>query len=150
MGYKSLFDREGLEVEENREIFFDDITALIRNFKYKLRLSQYFNKEKDPDKVATEISYAYVIQYILYKTLVDNDYSDKRQEFLGRFKEVHKSLKANVFGEVLTQATHIAEYISENLYRPFSAEQRYIEERLNEIKRQTKNLHIEHLVHVLY
>ncbi|GAH43820.1 unnamed protein product, partial [marine sediment metagenome] len=59
-------------------------------------------------------------------------------EFLGRFKEVYKSLKGKVFGEVLTQATHIAEYISENLYRPFSAEQRYIEERLNEIKRQTK------------
>ncbi len=135
---KSLFDREGLEVELYRETFFDDITALIRNFKYKLRLSQYFNKEKDPDKVATEISYAYVIQYILYKTLVDNDYADKKDEFLQRFKEVHKSLKANVFGEVLTQATHIAEYISENLYRPFSAEQKYIEERLNEIKRQTK------------
>ncbi len=138
MGSKSLFDKKGLEVEENREIFFDDITKLIRDFKYKLRLSQYFNKEKDPDKVATEISYAYVIQYILYKTLVDNDYSNKKEEFLGRFKEVHKSLKANVFGEVLTQATHIAEYISENLYRPFSAEQKYIEERLNEIQRQTK------------
>lgn len=138
MGSKSLFDKEGLEVEENREIFFDDITKLIRDFKYKLRLSQYFNKEKDPDKVATEISYAYVIQYILYKTLVDNDYSNKKEEFLGRFKEVYKSLKAKIFGEVLTQATHISEYISENLYRPFSAEQRYIEERLNEIKRQTK------------
>jgi len=135
---KSLFDREGLEVEQHREMFFDDITALIRNFKYKLRLSKYFNKEKFPDKVATEISYAYVIQYILYKTLVDNDYSDKKKEFLGRFKEVRKSLNANIFGEVLTQATYIAEYISENLYRPFSAEQKYIEERLNEIKRQTK------------
>lgn len=138
MGSKTLFDKEGLQVEENREIFFDDITRLIREFKYKLRLSQYFNKEKNPDKVATEISYAYVIQYILYKTLVDNDYRDKKDEFLGRFKEVFKSLKGKVFGEVLTQATHIAEYISENLYRPFSAEQRYIEERLNEIKRQTK------------
>jgi hypothetical protein len=135
---KSLFDREGLEVELYREMFFDDITELIRNFKNKLRLSQYFNKEKDPDKIATEISYAYVIQYILYKTLVDNNYSNKKEEFLGRFKEVHKSLKAKVFGEVLTQATYIAEYISENLYRPFSAEQKYIEERLNEIKRQTK------------
>ncbi|MFA6175431.1 MAG: N-6 DNA methylase [Phycisphaerae bacterium] len=135
---KSLFDREGLEVELYREMFFDDITELIRNFKTKLRLSQYFNKEKDPDKVATEISYAYVIQYILYKTLVDNDYSDKKEEFLGRFKEVHKSLKAEIFGEVLTQATYIAEYISENLYRPFSAEQEYIEERLTEIKRQTR------------
>ena len=132
MGSKSLFDKEGLEVEENRETFFDDITKLIRDFKYKLRLSQYFNKEKDPDKVATEISYAYVIQYILYKTLVD------KEEFLERFKEVYKSLKGKVFGEVLTQATHIAEYISENLYRPFSAEQKYIEERLNEISRQTK------------
>ena len=138
MGSKRLFDKGGLEVEENRETFFDDITKLIRDFKYKLRLSQYFIKEMDPDKVATEISYAYVIQYILYKTLVDNDYSNKREEFQGRFKEVLKSLKGNVFGEVLTQATHIADYISENLYRPFSAEQKYIEERLNEIRRQTK------------
>jgi len=139
MGSKSLFDREGLEVEQYREMFFDDITELIRNFKYKLRLSQYFNNEKDPDKVATEISYAYVIQYILYKTLVDDDYSDKKNEFLERFKVVHKSLKEDIFGEVLSQATHIAEYISENLYRPFSAEQQYIEERLKEIKRKTKN-----------
>jgi hypothetical protein len=138
MGSKSLFDKEGLEVEENRETFFDDITKLIRAFKYKLQLAHYFVKEKDPDRVATEISYAYVIQYILYKTLVDNDYSNKKEEFLGRFKEVHKSLKGKVFGEVLTQATHIADYISENLYRPFSAEQKYIEEKLNEIKRQTK------------
>ena len=138
MGSKSLFDKEGLEVEENREIFFDDITKLITDFKYKLRLSQYFSKEKNPDKVATEISYAYLIQYILYKTLVDNDYSNKKEEFLGRFKIVHKSLKATLFGGVLEQATHIAEYISENLYRPFSAEQKYIEDRLNEIKRQTK------------
>jgi hypothetical protein len=135
---RSLFEREGLKIEENREMFFDDITELIRNFKNKLRLSQYFNKEKDPDKVATEISYAYVIQYILYKTLVDDDYSDKKNEFLERFKVVHKSLKENIFGEVLSQATHIAEYISENLYRPFSAEQKYIEERLTEIKRQTR------------
>ena len=136
---RSLFEREGLEIEENREMFFDDITKLIRDFKYKLRLKQYFIKEKDPDKVATEISYAYVIQYILYKTLVDDDYSDKKNEFLERFKVVHKSLKENIFGEVLSQATHIAEYISENLYRPFSAEQQYIEERLKEIKRKTKN-----------
>ena len=135
---RSLFEREGIEVEENREMFFDDITALIRNFKYKLRLSKYFRKDKDPDKVATEISYAYVIQYILYKTLVDDDYSDKKKEFLERFKIVHKSLKAKLFGEVLQQAMYIAEYISENLYRPFSEEQQYIEERLNEIKRQTK------------
>ncbi len=135
---RSLFDRGGLEVEEHREMFFDDITALIRNFKYKLRLSKYFKKDKDPDKVATEISYAYVIQYILYKTLVDNDYSDKKKEFLERFKIVHESLKAKLFGGVLEQATHIAEYISENLYRPFSSEQKYIEERLKEIKKQTK------------
>ena len=134
---RRLFEKEGLEVEENREMFFDDITALITNFKHKLRLSKYFN-EKDPDKVATEISYAYVIQYILYKTLVDNDYSDKKEEFLERFKIVHESLEAKLFGGVLEQATYIAEYISENLYRPFSSEQKYIEERLNEIKRQTK------------
>ncbi|MDD5458812.1 MAG: N-6 DNA methylase [Phycisphaerae bacterium] len=135
----TLFDREGLQVEENREMFFEDITKLIRDFKYKLRLSEYFKKEKDPDKVATEISYAYVIQYILYKTLVDEDYSDKKNEFLERFKIVHKSLKAKLFGGVLAQAKHIANYISKNLYRPFSAEQRYIEERLNEIERKTKN-----------
>ena len=140
MGSKSLSDRDGLEIEQHREMFFDDITALIRNFKYKLQLSQYFNEEKDPDKVAIEISYAYVIQYILYKTLVDDEYSsNKKKEFLERFKIVHESLKAKLFGGVLEQATHIAEYISENLYRPFSAEQRYIEERLTEIRRKTKN-----------
>ena len=86
-GQKSLFEEtEILYVEKFREIFFDDITKLIRGFKNKLGLEGYLTNidKKNREKTAVEITYAYIIQFILYKTLVDNDFGKFKKEFAAK------------------------------------------------------------------
>lgn len=63
-GQSSLFkEEETLKIDENRELFFDDITKLIIHFKDKLGIVGYLqeNGTVDSDKKATEIAYAYII-----------------------------------------------------------------------------------------
>ena len=83
IGQLELFDNP-IYVEGNRMLFFEDITYLIDSFKRKLKLEGYFNGvgEIEKGKKATEITYAYIIQFILYKTLVDNKFAnfEKRYE----------------------------------------------------------------------
>ena len=85
-------ETEQLPVEENRQIFFEDITKLIASFKNKLDIEGYLNglPQKERTKTAVEITYAYIIQFILYKTLVDNEFDDdgtlKDEEFLDCYK----------------------------------------------------------------
>ena len=71
--YLSFFGKEELHIEDYRQLFFEDITTLIRSFRNKLRIEGYFNglDRKEALKKATEITYAYIIQFTLYKTLVD-------------------------------------------------------------------------------
>ena len=67
-GQLSLVKQETLPVEHNRQMFFEDITRLIRGFKYKLNIEGYFNglDKKTREKRAVEITYAYIIQFIFY------------------------------------------------------------------------------------
>ncbi|HAO19640.1 MAG TPA: hypothetical protein DCQ37_03535, partial [Desulfobacteraceae bacterium] len=77
-GETNLFDKSReLHADSYRELFFEDITSLIRNFKKKLNIEGYFkgSEESGKERKATEITYAYIIQFILYKTLVDNDFA---------------------------------------------------------------------------
>lgn len=141
-GQQSLFDiEETLKVEHSREIFFEDITKLIDNFKNKLNIEGYFNEydEKQRGVKAIEISYAYLIQFILYKTLVDNCYANFEQEFKDRIETIHKSLKAGSYNGILNHISSISNFISKKLYKPFNEEQKYINEKLNEILEQPKN-----------
>ena len=76
--YLSFFERQGqisllketdeLPVEENRQIFFEDITRLISSFKNKLDIEGYLKDlpATEKPKKAVEITYAYIIQFILY------------------------------------------------------------------------------------
>ena len=70
-GQLSLLKQDKLPVEQNRQMFFEDITKLIRSFKNKLEVEGYFEglEKKERAKKEVEITYAYVIQFILYKTL---------------------------------------------------------------------------------
>jgi len=63
IGQLPLFEKTELRIEDNRQLFFKDITTLIGSFKNKLRLEGYFNgvDKKESEKRATEITYAYVI-----------------------------------------------------------------------------------------
>lgn len=141
-GQLSLFNSpyDSINIEEDRQLFFEDITKLISNFKNKLNLEGYFKSfdKKEASKKATEITYAYFIQFILYKTLVDNCYGNFENEFSDRLKEVHKSLKSGIYGEILNQVSSISKFISDKIYRPFLAEQEFISHKLENVLHSPK------------
>ena len=141
-GRLSLFDNEEiLKVEDNRKLFFEDITKLIRNFKNKLNIEGYFleTEQKEKERKATEISYAYFIQFILFKTLVDNCFDNYEQEFQDRVETIYKSLKAESYNGILNHISSISNFISNKLYKPFNEEQNYISDKLQEVLNKPKN-----------
>ena len=87
--------------------------------------------ERKRNKKATEIAYSYLIQFILYKTLVDNGFPTFEYDFKKKADAVHKNLKRGSYNEVLMILEGISERISENIYKPFHQEQSLI---LNEVK----------------
>lgn len=130
-----------MSVEKRRQDFFRDITTLIRSFKNKLKIEGYFKnlEEKESKKKAVEITYAYIIQFILYKTLVDNDFDDFAKEFKKRNGEIYDCLKTNNYGKILGIIGGISDKISKNIYRPFEKEQKFINEMLLNLFHRPKN-----------
>lgn len=141
--YLELFDDKNniaFKVEDEKELFFNSITSLIYNFKTKLNLAGYFINDENKDRKATEISYAYIIQFILYKTLIDNSYIDFNDDFKDRLDVISKNLK---FGDtayinILNNIKSISSMISKKLYRPFKKEQEFINEKLESIMSKPK------------
>jgi len=123
-----LKEIEQLTVDENREMFFEDITRLIRGFKNKLDIEGYLKDlpEKEKLKAAVEITYAYIIQFILYKTLVDNEFDDFPKQYETIVQTIHRNLESNSFKAILGVIGGISDKISKNIYRPFSQEQEFI------------------------
>jgi hypothetical protein len=123
-------------LDEVREDFFLDITTLIENFENKLNLKGYFKKEKDETerkKKAVEITYAYLIQFILYKVLVDNTFCDFEKDWEERLKSIDKAIRAEAYGDVLTKIKGISDKISDRIYKRFNDEQLMINDKLKEI-----------------
>jgi len=142
LGQLSLLrEAEQLPVEENRQIFFEDITRLIDSFKNKLDIEGYLKDvpKKERTKKAVEITYAYIIQFILYKTLVDNEFDEFPSEYKTLVEAIHSHLKANRFKDILGCIDRISAGISKNIYRPFSKEQEFIRERLMELYHKPMN-----------
>lgn len=149
--YLSFFEPQGqisllkeeqiLPVEQNRQIFFDDITKLIKSFKNKLQLEGYFNSvdKKERGKRAVEITYAYIIQFVLYKTLVDNEFGKFSEEFKNKVKKIHECLKNNRYKDILGIIDGISSEISENIYRPFAKEQEFIRQKLLQLYHSVEN-----------
>ena len=140
-GQRSLFkETETLHVEEYRQTFFEDITKFIKGFKNKLQIEGYLKElaVKDKGKTAVEITYAYIIQFILYKTLVDNEFSKFQKEFIERQEEIYKCLKGKRYGDILGIIDGISSQISKNIYRPFAKEQEFINSKLSDLIRQPK------------
>jgi len=140
-GQLRLIKQEKLIVEENRQMFFEDITKLIRGFKNKLQVEGYFNAldKKTKTKMAVEITYAYIIQFILYKTLVDNDFGSFRKQFEDIVEAIHKSLKKKGYKDILGIIDSISAEISKNIYRPFTKEQEFINQKLLQLYRSVEN-----------
>ena len=94
---------------------------------------------KNREKAAVEISYAYIIQFILYKALVDNEFSKFKKEFKEIQEEIFECLKTRQFGKILGITDRISNKISKNIYRPFAKEQEFINNKLLELYRKPKN-----------
>ena len=140
-GQLSFFGKEELHIEDNRQLFFEDITTLIRSFRNKLRIEGYFNglAGNEALKKATEITYAYIIQFILYKTLVDNRFDDFGNDYKGRIETIRNAIKTHSYVDILGRIDGMSHQLSENIYRPFVEEQEQIGGRLLKLYRKAKN-----------
>jgi type I restriction-modification system DNA methylase subunit len=141
VGQLPLFEKTELHIEDNRQLFFGDITTLIGSFKNKLRLEGYFNgvDKKEAEKRATEITYAYIIQFVLYKTLVDNRFEVFGDDYRSRIESIQNAIKNRSYKEILGIIDGMSYLISENIYRPFSKEQENIRSKLIRLMHKAKN-----------
>lgn len=141
IGQLALTEEKILHVEDYRQSFFEDITKLIQSFKNKLQIEGYLEDTEDKSKEqrAIELTYAYIIQFILYKTLVDNEFDEFPQEFETLVGTIHKSLKKKAYKNILGVINGISDTISKNIYRPFDKEQEFINKRIFELLRSLKN-----------
>lgn len=147
--YLSFFEERGqlkilpddLSVDNRRQDFFRDITTLIRSFKNKLKIEGYLKdlEKKEAEKRAVELTYAYIIQFILYKTLVDNNFGKFGYQFKEKTKAIHECLKIKQYGKVLAIIEGISNEISQNIYRPFKKEQEFINQTVFKLIRQPEN-----------
>ncbi len=140
-GQLFLFENK-LFVEKNREAFFEDITTLIKSFKNKLKIEDYFKElpEKEREKRAIEITYAYIIQFILYKTLVDNDFSDFVKKHEQNVEKIYQYITNSRYKDILGTIDRLSTEISKNIYRPFSQEQKAISKRILQLYQNENKL----------
>lgn len=147
--YLSFFEEKGqlkiipedISVDKKRQDFFRDITTLIRSFKNKLQIEGYLEEtdKKQKERKAVEITYAYIIQFILYKTLVDNDFANFKKEFSDIQSSIYDCLQVKQYGKILGTINGISNEISKNIYRPFAKEQEFIQTKLLELFHNPKN-----------
>ena len=140
VGQQKLIE-EVIRVENNRAMFFEDITEKIEIFRDKIKLEGYLKEmqEKERAKKIVELSYAYIIQFILYKTLVDNEFGEFKKDFEQRQESIYKSLQAKQYKSILSVIDGISENISKNIYHPFNVEQKFINQKLSELLHQPEN-----------
>jgi len=136
-----LQEREDLPVDTHRARFFEDTTKLISRFSAKLQVEGYFPDMSPAQRSrrAVETTYAYIIQFILYKALVDNGFSGFEGQWTMQDDRVHTFLKARRYRDVLGLIDGISAQVSRNVYRPFAAEQAYINQRLLQLYRSLDN-----------
>ena len=141
IGQLAFVEEKILHVEKYRQPFFEDITKLIQSFKNKLQIEGYLieTEEKSKEQRAIELTYAYIIQFILYKTLVDNYFDEFPKEFEGLVDTIHQSLNKKSYKDILGIINGISDRISKNIYRPFSKEQEFINKRVFELFRRSQN-----------
>lgn len=147
--YLSFFEEKGqlkivpedISIDKKRQDFFVDITTLIRSFKNKLQIEGYLEgtDKKQKEKISVEITYAYIIQFILYKTLVDNDFDNFKKRFEDIQSNIYECLKVKQYGKILGIINGISKEISKNIYRPFAKEQEFITNKLLELFNKPKN-----------
>ena len=136
-----------LNLSKNKVVFFDEITQLIAKFKGKMLAIGVFKSSEAPktseilNKNAVETSYAYLIQFILYKVLVDNKYQKFNEEYDKMLRKIRKAIKdKDFFSIIINEIKNISEYISSNIYKPFKFEQKTINQKLIENLKEDLNI----------
>ena len=133
-GQLQLFEAPlDLNDPENRKTFFEDTTNLIAKFKNKMKSIGTWDLASGvyQDKIAVETSYAYLIQFILYKVLVDNKYAGLKENYDRMMRIIAKAIADKDFYNIIIRdIKDIAEYISNNVYKPFKKEQESITAKL--------------------
>lgn len=132
-GQLEMFETKlSLNDPENRKSFFVDTTKLISKFKTKMKNIGAFDLfGVSNEKLAVETSYSYLIQFILYKVLVDNKYGTLSEQYSAMLHRISKSVQDKYFYEVITtDVSQIADFISKNVYIPFKKEQESITAKL--------------------
>ncbi len=129
-----LFEsRVNLDESENRKLFFEDTTKLIAKFKGKMQALGVWGLDFEHayEKTTVETSYAYLIQFILYKVLVDNGYGQLQREYDALMRRMAKYIKdKDFYTPIMREISDIARYISQDVYKPFKKEQENITEKL--------------------
>jgi len=122
---QNLFEEKiDLNDAENRKIFFDDTTKLISNFRLKL-------KTDETEKKQVETAYSYLIQFILYKVLVDSGFQTFINEYQTLLRKIKKIIiDRDFYSMIVKDIREIADYISKNIYKPFAEEQVSINQKL--------------------
>jgi len=131
-GQRKLFETERLNPceSQNRPFFFNDITTLLRSFRTKIsELVPLFAKE---ERQAIETTYSYVIQFILYKVLIDNNYQKLKNNYEIFRQKVKKAIVDKKYDSIIKDIKNISEYIYKNIYEPFRQKQEAINKRLME------------------
>jgi len=72
---------------------------------------------------AVETTYSYVIQFILYKVLIDNNYGKLKGNYEIFRKDVMRSLEIKEYNDIIKGIEKIAAYIYTNVYKPFHQKQ---------------------------
>jgi hypothetical protein len=132
IGQQELFEAERLDPckAENRPFFFNDITNLLRTFKTKI--ADLFPLLAQEERQIIEITYSYIIQFILYKVLIDNNYKKLKNDYETFREWVKKAVQTQKYDGIIKDIQKIAEYIYKNVYEPFRQKQESINKRLLE------------------
>ena len=124
-----LQEKQTIKVQENRDIFFEETTAIIERFVNKLNLAEFY-KDK---KTQTELAYSYLIQFILVKSLVDNGYEQFKVDYNEKLLNITLNLEKENYSKVLATIRNLSSAIEKDLYKPFKEDQKYINQRLDKI-----------------
>ena len=140
-GQLELFEAERLNPcnVENRPYFFNDITNLLTVFKTKITDMFPLFAQLD-ERQAVETTYSYVIQFILYKVLIDNNYQKFKNDYEIFREHVKRSLEQKTYDIIIKGIKKIAEYIYTNVYEPFHKKQNTINQQLLKQLKQSTTL----------
>ena len=140
LGFEDYFRPK---VEDNQDEYFKQTTHLVAKFKDKLINNKVLpnavlqSSPTDNEKLATEMSYSYLIQFILFKTLVDNNFlEDSYKDYLAQIRD---SLEKQNYKNIIPIIKQITDTVGSQIYKPFFKDQEDINKSLTKLIFELKN-----------